>query len=360
MSHSKATRTRTTLIRLGATTLGLVLLLMWLEGAFEPKTAPGLSAADPSESRSSGGTARVERREAEELFNWPGAVTARTVTQVAPKLSGRILDITVRAGDAVKRGQVLARIDAGAARARLAQARATLTAAEAEAHRARADARRYEHLYEREAATRQDLDTARAASGVAEARVTETRAAIREAESALQDTVLPAPFDSVVVKRLHEPGDMALPGVPLLTLHQSQFLRVEAAIPAACADKVAIGSQLTARLAGPAEELRVVVDEIQPAADPQTHTVLVKARLPAGAAAQPGAFAWLRQPCGHASVLLAPAAAIARIGQLESVRLVIDHTTKLRHVRTGKRYGDAVEILSGLSEGDTVRIPGER
>lgn len=360
MSHSKTASPHTTLIRLGATAIGLTLFLMWLEGAFEAKTAPGLSAAVAGEAPGSGATARVERREAEELFSWPGTVAARTVTQVAPKLSGRLLDITVRAGDTVKRGQILARIDASAAQARLGQTRAALAGAEAEAHRARADARRYEHLHEREAATRQDLEAARAAAGVAEARVAEARAAIREAESALQDTVLPAPFDSVVVQRLQEPGDMALPGVPVLALQQSQYLRVEAAIPAACANKIAIGSPLTARLAGPGEELRAVVEEIQPAADPQTHTVLVKARLPAGATAQPGAFAWLRQACGHASVLLAPAAAVARIGQLESVRLVIDGATKLRHVRTGKRYGDAVEILSGLNEGDTVLIPGDR
>lgn len=153
---------------------------------------------------------------------------------------------------------------------------------------------------------------------------------------------------------------MALPGLPVLTLQQSQHLRVEAAIPATCADKIAVGHVLVARIGAPAKEIRVTVDEIQPSADAQTRTVLVKARLPANTATQPGAFAWLQQACGHESVLLLPAAAVTRIGQLESVRLVTDGQTRLRHVRTGKHLGDTVEILSGLSEGDTVQIAGDR
>ena len=153
---------------------------------------------------------------------------------------------------------------------------------------------------------------------------------------------------------------MALPGVPVLTLQQSQFLRIEAAIPAACADQVAVGRTLTAKVPARSQELRAVVDEIQPAADPQTRTVLVKARLPANADVQPGAFVWLQQACGRETVLSIPAAAIARIGQLESVRLIVNGEPRLRHVRTGKRFGETVEILSGLDEGDTVLIPGDR
>jgi len=417
MSHSFQAPARKTLIQIGATTLGLVLLLVWMEGGFEPKTPPGLRAAVVAEKPRPGTTVRVERRDAEDVFNWPGTVAALTVTQVAPKLSGRLLDITVRAGSPVKRGQTLARLDAsgvqaqlGQARAalnaveaaarrvraeasesqsRLGQARAALAAAEAEAHRARADATRLRNLYAKEAATRQDLDAAEAAAGATDARVaqardvireveahlgetvraaasaadaqvTQARDAVREAETHLSDTVLLAPFDSVVVRRHQEPGDMAQPGVPVLTLQQSEFLRIEAAIPAACAGLIALGTPLTARIAPGTQDLKVLVDEIQPSADPQTRTVLVKARLPAHSGAQPGAFAWLQQACGNDTVLLVPAAAVSRIGQLESVRRVINGQTQLRHVRTGKRYGDSVEILSGLAEGDSVLIAGDR
>ena len=417
MSHSPESSPRQTLGRIAVTTVALVLFLMWMEGAFEHKTAPGLFNAVAAEWKSPGQVIAVERRETEEIFDWPGTVAALTVTQLAPKISGRILEIKVRPGAAVRRGQVMARLNdseiqakLGQARAalstaeaqarqaraqgseaqsRLGQARAGLSAAAAESARARADAERIGNLYRKEAATRQEYDGALAAKQTAEARVelaqnviqeieshlretvnasvnsadaqiNQARDALREAQSHLSDTILTAPYDSVVVSRNQEPGDMAQPGVPVITLQQSQFLRVEAAIPANCAGKIRLGNPLIARVGQPPREIKVTVDEIQPAADPQTRTVVVKALLPADSGAQPGAFAWLRQACGHESVLLVPAAAVRRIGQLESVKLVINGQARLRHVRTGKRFGDAVEILSGLNEGDSVLIAGDR
>ncbi len=341
---------------------GLILLLMWMQGAFEDKVAPGLSSAVAGEKAPAApiATARATRREADEVFAWPGTVAAKTVTQVASKLPGRILDIAVRAGDSVKRGQVLARLDDSEIQARLGQARAALAAAEADAGRARADAGRFQNLFHQEAATQQDLDAAVAAARGGDARVYAARDAIREAESRLAETVLKAPFDGVVVKRDQEPGDMALPGGAVLTVQQARQLRIESAIPANCAGLVNIGDELEARIANPPSLLKAVVDEIQPAADPKTRTVLVKARLPEESGAQPGAFGWLYQSCGQNQVLLVPNAAVSRIGQLESVRLVVDGQTRLRHVRTGKHYDGMVEVLSGLREGDTVQLAGER
>lgn len=414
MSHTSTPRQ--TVIRITLVAIAMVLFLMWIEGAFEPKTAPGITQTQAQKSQDSQ-TVRVELRDTDEILNWPGTVAALTVTQVAPKIPGRILDITVRAGNSVKRGQVLVRLDTGEIQAKLGQARAALNASEAEAlqiraqteeihsrleqargalaaaeagaYRTRADATRIENLFHQEAATHQDLDAAQAAAKEAAARVTQaqnavheieshlkdtlpaaTRAAdsqvararegLREAESHLSDTVLVAPFDSVVVTRHQEPGDMALPGTSILTLQQSQHLRIEAAIPAHCAGRIAVGAQLTARLADTSQDIRVVVDEIQPSTDPATRTVLVKARLPDRSGAQPGSFASLQQACGQAPTLLIPAKAVSRIGQLESVQLIIEGQRKLRHIRTGKHFGEAVEVLSGLNAGDVVAIPGDR
>jgi RND family efflux transporter MFP subunit len=360
MTDSSHGSSKATFVYALASVAGLVFLLMWMQGAFEHKVAPGLSEAVAAEKAARGPTAKVTRREADDVFAWPGTVTAKTVTQVAPKIPGRLLDITVRAGDRVKRGQVLARMDEAEIQAHLGQARSALVAAEAESGRLRADAGRLQNLYAKQAATRQDLDTALAAARAAAARVDEAREAIRAIESRLSETVLRAPFDGVVVQRNQEPGDVALPGGAVVTLQQSQQLRIEAAIPANCAGLVRIGNELKARTANPARDFRVLVDEIQPAADPRTRTVLVKARLPDGSGVSPGAFGWLYQSCGRSDVLLVPETAVSRIGQLESVRLVVNGEVKLRHVRTGKRHDGLVEILSGLNEGDVVQLAGGR
>lgn len=354
MSHPTPFRAKP--IYAAVSVAGLIGLLMWMQGAFEHKALPGLSDAHAEAKAPAGPTAKVIRKTADEVFAWPGTVSAKTVAQVAAKLPGRILDISVRAGDAVKRGQVLARLDESEIQARLGQARAALAAAEAHAGRARADAGRLQNLFQKEAATRQELDAAVAAARSADAQVAEARDAIREAESRLGETVLKAPFDGVVVKRDQEPGDMALPGAAVLTLQQSRQLRVESAIPANCAGLVSLGDSLKAKIANPEREFTAKVDEIQPAADPKTRTVLVKAALPEDSGVSPGAFGWLYQSCGQSDALLVPESAVSRIGQLESVRLVADGQAKLRHVRTGKRYDGMVEILSGLKEGDTVQL----
>jgi hypothetical protein len=98
---------------------------------------------------------------------------------------------------------------------------------------------------------------------------------------------------------------------------------------------------------------------MEPAADPKTHTVLIKARLPANTPVQPGAFGWLEQGCGHAAILLVPQDAVLHSGQLELVHIVIDDRAQIRHIKTGKAFGDLIEVLSGLNEGDVILKKGQ-
>ncbi|MFZ4704275.1 MAG: efflux RND transporter periplasmic adaptor subunit, partial [Candidatus Methylumidiphilus sp.] len=160
------------------------------------------------------------------------------------------------------------------------------------------------------------------------------------------------PFDGTVLKRNLEPGDMAMPGSPVLTLQSGQRLRVESAIPTSCAGDVHLGDGLKIRIEN--SEYTVKVEEITPAADPKTSTVLVKAGLDQSSGIKPGLFGWLEQHCGSRKTLLIPASAVSRSGQLESVLLVSDGHLRLRHVRIGKRHDGWAEVLSGLQEGDVV------
>lgn len=338
--------------------VALVLLLVWLEGGFSDKVEPG--HAQPKSAKTETGTpvaAVVEQ--IDQIIARPGTVRSRTETQVAPKIAARIEDIKVRAGDHVGRGQLLVRLDDRSLQAKLAQTRSALAAAQAEMERAQADSRRAESLYSKEAATRQQRDTAVAAGRAADARVRELQAAIREVEALFSETALTAPFDAVVAARLREPGDTAMPGTPILTLIEPAHLRVEVTIPESCMQGVGPGSSLRLGRGSGGPPLTATVDEIAPMADPATHTVLVKARLMPGAPYQAGAFVWVQQACGVERVLLIPADAVTRTGQIESVRLVRgDGHAVLRHIRTGTRRGELVEVLSGLQAGDSVLVGG--
>jgi RND family efflux transporter MFP subunit len=343
--------------------VGLILLLVWMQGGFTAKTPPGTTPAPEAKPAGIGHKAKAELRQIGETMRWPGTVTARSVAQIAPKLPARILDLTVHAGEAVKTGQIVARLEQSEPQSRVSGARSALAVVEAHAAKATADLRRAQNLFDREAATKQSLEAAQAAARSADAQVAEAQANIAAAQSRLGETVLRAPFDGIVVKRTLEPGDMAQPGAPVLTIQSNQKLRVEAAIPESCAQGVAVGASLTAVIG--VKTYAVKVEEIAPATDPQTRTVLVKAGFDGSgfdksSPAQPGAFAWIEQHCGGRTVLVIPAAAVSRSGQLETVRLVEKDSVKLRHIRTGKLEGDQVEVLSGLVAGDVVLTGGGR
>lgn len=108
--------------------------------------------------------------------------------------------------------------------------------------------------------------------------------------------------------------------------------------------------------------MSVVVEEIVPATDPSTRTVLVKAALPEGTGARPGSFARLAIPTGAERVLVVPSAAIESVGQIETVRVVGADGVRAINVRTGARGlgsgGELVEVLAGLHAGDQVVVPG--
>lgn len=339
-----------------AAIIGLILMLAWMQGGFTHKVPPGTVQAAESKQQPIGPTATVEQQAISETRRWPGTVTARSVAQIAPKLPARILTLPVQVGDKVKAGQAVAELDARELLSRVHQAQSALASADAQAAKANADWQRTLNLYKQEAATRQGLDAAQAAAQSATAEVARAQAAIATAESLHTETVLRAPFDGVVVKRNLEPGDLAQPNAPVLTIQSSQKLRVEVAIPEACAGELQLGAALKTVMGS--QSFIAHIDEIAAAADPQSRSLLVKAGFDAGGPLQPGAFAWVEQTCGGRTLLLIPAAAVSRSGQLETVRLVVDGQALLRHVRTGKAIGGQLEILSGLKAGDVVVLGG--
>lgn len=336
--------------------LGLILLLIWMQGGFTAKVQPGTAQAAENGKPVFGSTAKVVLKEIDETLLWPGTVTARTVAQIAPKVPARIVAINVNAGDVVRAGQIVVRLDPNELGSRVTQARSALASAEVQAAKTESDLRRTQRLFDQEAATQQSLEDIQAAAQTAKAQVAEAHAGIATAETLLSETVLRTPFDGTVLKRNLEPGDMAMPGSPVLTVQSGQRLRVESAIPTSCAGELKLGETLKARIAE--REYAVRVEEITPAADPKTSTVLVKAGLENSSLVKPGVFVWLEQNCGSRKTLLIPASAVSRSGQLESVQLIQEGGPRLRHVRTGKTYDGWVAVLSGLKEGDVVLLEG--
>jgi len=339
---------------------GLILLLLFMQGSLGGGKVGPEDKGPPGNAPASGApVATVQRRTIDDSAEWPGAVRALLRAEIAPKVTARILEVRVRAGESVRRDDVLAVLDDRDVRARAEQARAGLDAARVEQKDAEADLGRMRRLVAEGVSPRQSLDDAEARFRTAGAEASRAGDALSEAEALLADTTIRAPFDGIVDERRSEPGDMTAPGRAIAVMHSPSHFQIEAAVPEGCARRLRAGMTLRVRLDEPDREVEARLEEIAPAADPKSHTVLVKAGLPAGAGALPGAFGRLIQTCDRRSAILIPAAAVTRSGQLELVRVLEDGRPRVRNVRTGKRHGDDVEVLSGLREGERVVLPGD-
>ena len=271
-----------------------------------------------------------------------GTVRAKLRSVIEAKVSGKIEQLLVVPGQQVRAGEQLAVIDAREVRARYDQALALRQQAEA-------DLKRFTSLFEQKILSQAEFDNAQAKARVAVAAVT-------EAETMLSYTRVTAPFAGVITRKHTDVGDLATPGKPLLDMEDSTALRLEADVPEAVVGKLTLGDKLPVRISALEKELEGVISEIAPAADPNSRTFLVKLDLPGTSGLRAGQFGRVAMPVGETSALRFPAAAIVKRGQMELVFIVADGRAQLRIVKTGKRIGDEVELVSGVSAGEKIVI----
>lgn len=285
-----------------------------------------------------------------------GTVQSRFPVDAASRIAARVITVNVHAGERVRAGQTLVMLEAADLRAALAQAEGQLAAATGELARASADARRYAALYPRGSVTASERDAAVAADRAAAGHAQQARAAVARARAALAYATVRSPADGVVIERMVERGDMAMPGRPLVRLYDASAMRVELEIPEDLARRLAPGAPLTVTVDAIGAAFSTRVSEIVPAADPRSRTFLVRAPLPAGPNLRPGMFARATFDAGAETIITAPRAAVARVGQLTTVRVYARGATVTRMVSLGRPLGDRIEVLAGLKPGEQVLL----
>lgn len=338
---------------------GLLLVILFALGVLggDSKTEPGNTPTAGPALPQNAQTLKVGKQSAANALSWQGTVRSRMAVKIAPKLNARILEIPVHPGDRVKKGAVIARLDDRDLRAAYAAASAAQVAAQAQAAQAGADEKRIIDLYNKQAATRQNYDAVLAQAQAARAMANQAASGARQSQVMLSENVLYAPFDGVVGERFQEPGDMGMPNQPIVSFHQPDDLRLEAAIASHCAAQVKRGMSINVRIDATHQALTGTVDEIAPEIDPQTRTQQIKIKLPPTDGLQHGQFGWLELACqAEQQALLIPATAVVHYGQLQAVKLVEGGQLRTRHIRTGKRYGEQLEVLSGLNDGETILL----
>ncbi len=335
--------------------LALILIVLYSAGAFTSgKIKPQAVPRDAAPPAAPEGTLRAELAQAPEYYQAVGTLRPVSEATVEAQAPGRVVKVLVRAGQAVEKGQLLAQLDDQQFQARLSQARQGLAAAKAGFDRANSEYERVKKFAQVEAATAQNLEQAKAAFLGAEAGLRQAQQQVQEAEVALGYTRLTATASGQVVRRTVEPGDLALPGKPLLTLQTSGGLRLEALVREGLIAKVQVGGQVRVEIPSLGRGVDGKVEEVIPAADPQTRSFLVKVGLEPAPGMYPGMFGRLLLPLETRAAVLIPRAALRRVGQLEMVRVRTPGGWQSVYVTTGRQLDGQVEVLSGLKGGEIL------
>ncbi|HET9623018.1 MAG TPA: efflux RND transporter periplasmic adaptor subunit, partial [Kofleriaceae bacterium] len=183
------------------------------------------------------------------------------------------------------------------------------------------------------------------------------RAALAQAEAALDDTRVTAPFAGRIRERRVEPGALASPATPLLVLDDGGSPRVEAAVDEQRASAIHLGDEVSVELADGTRPPGARIGEIVPSVDVASRAFLVKIDLPATVGAlAPGTFARVGFAQGTRARLVVPTAALSARGALDRVCVVEGGTAHLRMVGRGETVGAWTEILSGLTSGERVVV----
>ncbi|MEI6708981.1 MAG: efflux RND transporter periplasmic adaptor subunit [Methylococcales bacterium] len=301
-------------------------------------------------------TVKVSRQATANTLSWQGIIRSRLTVKIAPKLNARIVEVLVHSGDKLKKGDVIARLDDRDLRAAYNATNAAYSAAQVQANQANIEEKRISGLYAKQATTRQNYEAVLSQAKAAQAIANQAASTAQQSKVILNDNVLYAPFDGIVGERLQESGDMGMTNQPVITLLKPDDLRLEVPITNNCTSQIELGMNTPVRIDAIQKTLKGTVDEIAPEIDPQTRSQQIKIRLPITNGLRQGQFGWLELACqSEQQTLLIPASAIVHYGQLETVKVLLeDKQLHIRHIRTGKQYGDQLEVLSGLQENETI------
>lgn len=352
-------------------TLTLAALSLALLGCGEKKPA-----AESSERVRGVRTIAIQRTAVPDGVEAVGTVRANQSAQLSAQIVASVRSVNAVEGRRVRRGDVLVVLDDAAPRAAADQARAGITAARQQVAAAdagyglaQATLTRYQSMYEKKSVSPHEMDemqarykAAAAQRDAASAAQAQAVAGAAGARAMLSYTRIRAPFDGMVTAKNVDPGALAAPGAPLVTVEDTSSFRLEVAVDESDLRYVQLGAKVPVAIDALGEDLEATVQQFAPAADPGSRSFTVKLALPKDARLHSGLFGRARFPRGERDAVVVPRTAVIERGQMQGVYVVSpDGEVTLRFITLGKPVGEQIEILSGLSGGERlVAAPGGR
>jgi multidrug efflux system membrane fusion protein len=286
-----------------------------------------------------------------------GSLRAVNSAVVKARIAGELQGLTVREGDAVKAGQLVARIDATESQARVQQAQQQADAARSQIDIAQRQYDNNKALMDQGFISRTALDTSLNTLQSAQANYKAAAASVDLARKGLDDTLLRAPISGVVSQRLAQPGERVGVDAKVIEIVDLSRLELEASLAAADSMDVRVGQQAVLQVEGSARPVTARVARINPSAQAGSRSVLAYLSIDNGEGLRQGMFAQGTLGTGTASALAVPLAAVRTDKPVPYVQVVEDNKIAHRSVQTGARGQADNEVMvavQGLAAGAVV------
>jgi len=348
----------------------IVFIILWLSGVFHKK----IHAEEVKrEVKTVSGLVIQPVRVVKEVpVEYPGTIVAGDRAEISTRVMGYVVDVKVKEGDFVKKGQTLFVIDPRDVRAqinimrqRIAQARKNYEAAKANYDAVKKTYERFKKLLKEGAVTQQEFDQVEAQYLAAKAKLQAAKAQIKVAREAYKSALaqlsyaeVKAPFDGYVIQKMVDRGDIANPGMPLAVMETKPY-KVEVSFPEKYLGEIKVGDTLEVFVEKLGRVFPAKVVEVEPAVDPLSRTFKVKAlingnRVKSGLYVKVYKLEKIEEP-----TVLIPKKAIYKRWDFTGVWVVKpDGTLELRLVRLGREINGYYEVLAGLSPGERIVVEG--
>ena len=294
-----------------------------------------------------------------------GKVEATQNANLSTRNMGYVNKVHVNVGDKVSKGQLLLSINSADIAAQKAQVGASITEATAAFNNAEKDYNRFKALFESNSASQKEMDDMTANYEMAKARLEAANQMKNQVNAQLSYSNITAPFSGIITGKYINAGDMANPGMPLISIENPGKFQVIAMVPESEITAIENATIVNVLIKSTNQILKGNVTEVSTSTKNTGGQYLVKVVLEqTDANLLSGMFASVQFPTEKTSKenspILIPTSAIIERGELRGVYVVSQtNTALLRWLRLGKQFGDKTEVLSGLSADDTFVLSSE-
>ena len=286
-----------------------------------------------------------------------GSVISDQRIDISSKIIGYIKTLTVREGDLVKRGQLLLNLDGVGIENAILQAQAGVDSASAQSKDLSSDVQRFEKLFKEGSISEVKLRKTRLQYNTAQEGLASAKAALATARSQRQYSHIESPADGIISARYKHAGDLASPGVPLLTLESRDQLLFETYVAESQLAHIDIGHAVHLAIDNGSKDIIGSVAQIVHAGDPISRTYKIKIKLPNVIGLHSGMFGRAHFKVGEARNIVVPRSAIIVKGGLEGVYVVNENQRiHFRWVRPKRQWPEMVEIAAGLKAGERIVV----